>query len=144
MADFYKHKQLWQLILAHFKEIIREPGVLFWGIVFPILMSLGLGVAFTNKTDTVRKVAIIKTQKLSAIDSMLEQNQAEPFKSDAEAGATLKLTLKNDKLGNSVFLFYTMDENDAILSLKRGMVNVILDIPDGKPRFRFDPLNPDA
>jgi ABC-2 type transport system permease protein len=144
MADFYKHKQLWQLTLAHFKEIIREPGVLFWGIVFPILMSLGLGVAFTNKTDTVRKVAIIKTQKLSAIDSMLEQNQAEPFKSDAEAGATLKLTLKNDKLGNSVFLFYTMDENDAILSLKRGMVNVILDIADGKPRFRFDPLNPDA
>jgi len=75
---------------------------------------------------------------------MLEHYQAESFKSDAEAGASMKLTLKNDKLGNSVFLFYTMKENEAILSLKRGMVNVILDLADGQPRFRFDPLNPDA
>ena len=47
------------MISVYFKEMIREPGVLFWGIAFPILMSLGLGFAFTKKTDVIRKVAIV-------------------------------------------------------------------------------------
>jgi ABC-2 type transport system permease protein len=141
MADIYQHKQLWQLTLAHFKEIIREPGVLFWGIIFPILMSLGLGVAFTNKTDTVRKVAIVETQGNSSFDTILANYQVKPV---VRSLASLSLTLKNEKLGNSVFLFYKMEESEAILSLKRGMVNVLLDQIDGQPRFRFDPLNPDA
>ncbi len=59
MNRWVRFKQLWQLISALFREIIREPGVLFWGILFPILMSLGLGLAFTKKTDVIRKVAII-------------------------------------------------------------------------------------
>ena len=57
--------QLWQLILALFRELIREPGVLFWGIAFPILMSLGLGMAFTTKSDTLRKIAVIQIGRAS-------------------------------------------------------------------------------
>ena len=45
MNKFLRPKQLSQLLSAHIKELMREPGVLFWGIVFPILMALGLGVA---------------------------------------------------------------------------------------------------
>ena len=64
MNRWIRFKQLWQLISALFREIIREPGVLFWGILFPILMSLGLGLAFTKKADVIRKVAIInKTER---------------------------------------------------------------------------------
>ena len=53
------NNQLLQLANALSKEILREPGVLFWGILFPILMSIGLGIAFTKKTDVLRKVAVI-------------------------------------------------------------------------------------
>lgn len=53
------NNQLLQLANALSKEILREPGVLFWGILFPILMSIGLGIAFTKKTDILRKVAVI-------------------------------------------------------------------------------------
>lgn len=144
MADFYRYKQLWQLTVAHFKEIIREPGVLFWGIIFPILMSLGLGIAFTTNADTVRKVAIIKTFNLSAIDSILIKNSAKADSNKTDESSIYTLTLRNDKLGNSVFHFYKMDENEAMLALKRGMVNVILDQPEGETRFRFDPRNSDA
>jgi len=49
MNRWFRFNQLWQLTSALFREIIREPGVLFWGILFPILMSLGLGLAFTKK-----------------------------------------------------------------------------------------------
>ncbi len=44
-----KRSELWQLIIIHFKELLREPGVLFWGIGFPILMAWGLGIALQGK-----------------------------------------------------------------------------------------------
>ena len=59
MNKIFRLNQLWHLTSALFHEIIREPGVLFWGILFPILMSLGLGLAFTKKADAVRKVAVM-------------------------------------------------------------------------------------
>ena len=59
MNRLLRFNQLWQLDCALFREIIREPGVLFWGILFPILMSLGLGLAFTKKADVTRKIAVI-------------------------------------------------------------------------------------
>ncbi|HEX2936010.1 MAG TPA: hypothetical protein VHO72_11710 [Bacteroidales bacterium] len=52
--------QLFMLIKAHFLEIIREPAVLFWGVVFPILTAWGLGIAFTKKADITRNVAIVR------------------------------------------------------------------------------------
>ena len=48
MNKFVRQNQLYQLILARVKETIREPGVIFWGMIFPMLMSLGLGIAFMN------------------------------------------------------------------------------------------------
>lgn len=140
-----KHSgQLRQLIIAHTKELIREPGVLFWGIVFPILMSLGLGIAFTTKADTFRKVALIGTHSSTMIDSVLSLNKEKVDNSQTKDGVYSTLSLKNEKLGNSVFLFYRMDENEAMLALKRGKVNVIIDQPEEDVRFRFDPRNADA
>ena len=42
------NRELWILVLIHFKELIREPGVIFWGIGFPIIMAWGLGITFTR------------------------------------------------------------------------------------------------
>ena len=69
MNKFLKFRQLYQLIKAHFLELMREPAVLFWGIVFPILMSLGLGVAFSTKQDVIRKMGIIKTTNSIVADT---------------------------------------------------------------------------
>ena len=63
MNKFFKPYQLVQLIAVLFKELIREPEVLFWGIGFPILMSLGLGIAFTKKADLVINVAVLDVQE---------------------------------------------------------------------------------
>ena len=38
-----------QLFLARLREFYREPEVLFWVYGFPLLMAVGLGVAFANK-----------------------------------------------------------------------------------------------
>ncbi len=61
MSKWVSYRQLWLLFVSLFREIIREPGVLFWGILFPVLMALGLGIAFAKKSDVVRKIAIIES-----------------------------------------------------------------------------------
>lgn len=38
-----------QLTLAKIREYLREPEAIFWVLVFPVLLSLALGVAFRSK-----------------------------------------------------------------------------------------------
>jgi ABC-2 type transport system permease protein len=148
MNKLFRINQLWQLILALFRELTREPGVLFWGILFPILMSVGLGLAFTKKADAVRKVAVIKSAGISdhnnsEIYRFLEMNCTKQ-QPDSKENLSWKYELKDEKLGNTVFLFYKMDWNEAMVQLKRGTVNLILKNNNGKTEFHFDPLNSDA
>jgi ABC-2 type transport system permease protein len=146
MPEFTLRHQLIQLISAHFKEIIREPGVIFWGIVFPILMALGLGVAFTKKTDIVRNVAIINRKGINS-DSLWKQleNSADisSLQWQKQAGQ-LKLTIFNKELGNSTFIFVPASWNQAMIMLKRGNISMILEEKSNKYIYHFDPLNPEA
>lgn len=145
-----RYKQLIQLILAHFRQIIREPAVLFWGIIFPILMSLGLGIAFTKKADVFRDVAWIETQKaptgsqpVSVIMTFLETHHAKAVK-DKEGAINYRITIPDDKLGNTTFTFRIMDWQKAMVLLKRGNLTMIIGEKNGQINYHFDPLNPDA
>jgi len=150
MNRFVRFKQLWQLISALFREIIREPGVLFWGILFPILMSLGLGLAFTRKTDVIRKAAIINITESSTAGS--ENSVVAGFlRKNCETNVSIKsdtwqwkYTIKDEKLGNSVFLFYKMKWDEAVKLLKRGTINVLVLGKNDSVEYHFDPMNPDA
>jgi len=150
MNRFVRFKQLWQLISALFREIIREPGVLFWGILFPILMSLGLGLAFTRKTDVIRKAAIINITESSTAGS--ENSVVAGFlRKNCETNVSIKsdtwqwkYTIKDEKLGNSVFLFYKMKWDEAVKLLKRGTINVLVLVKNDSVEYHFDPMNPDA
>ena len=46
-----------QLTLARIREFTREPEALFWALVFPIALSIGLGIAFAGRPATVLKIA---------------------------------------------------------------------------------------
>jgi ABC-2 type transport system permease protein len=138
--------QLWQLTKSHFYEIIREQGVLFWGIVFPVLMSLGLGLAFTQKGDITRKVALISDSAIMenrSVTTFLEED-CEKNDSDKEGVWQYRFTIKNDKLGNSVFLFYDTEWEDAMKLLKRGTFNVLIAATPDSIEYHFDPMNSDA
>jgi ABC-2 type transport system permease protein len=148
MNRLIRLNQLWQLTLALSRELTREPGVLFWGILFPILMSLGLGLAFTKKADVVRKVAVslsieISGQGTSELYRFLEMKCIKHQSASKEDFRWL-YELKDDKLGNTVFQFYDMDWNEAMVMLKRGTVNLILKSNNGKTEYHFDPINSDA
>jgi len=150
MNRWVRFNQLWQLITALFREIIREPGVLFWGILFPILMSLGLGLAFTKKTDVIRKVAIINESGISELKTgnhvlagFLE-NKCEKNPSADIDNWSFRHVIKEEKLGNSIFLFYSMKWNEGMKLLKRGTINVLITGEADSVQYHFDPLNADA
>src|SRR5579862_671562 len=48
------------LLMARMLELKREPEVVFWVFVFPLLLALGLGIAFRNKPGNAFSVAIVE------------------------------------------------------------------------------------
>lgn len=48
-----------QLLLARMKELGREPEVIFWVFVFPLLMAFGLGIAFRDHPAPLPPVAVV-------------------------------------------------------------------------------------
>ncbi|MFZ4572184.1 MAG: ABC transporter permease, partial [Bacteroidales bacterium] len=145
------NSQLWQLILANARELLREPAVLFWGIVFPILMSLGLGVAFTKKKDVTVNIAVIGRNHLvqapgdsaSVIRNFLQDNRA-ALRVGKDGALSRELRVPDDKLGGTTYIFDNMDWNAAMVALKRGNLNLVMDEDNGQIRYHFDPMNPDA
>lgn len=150
MNRWFGLNQLWQLTIALFREIIREPGVLFWGILFPILMSLGLGLAFTKKTDVIRKVAIITKDERSenpsdnSVLTRFLQGSCEKNSSGNKDSWIWRYIIKDEKLGNSIFLIYDLEWEKAMTLLKRGTINVLLVGSNNTVEYHFDPMNPDA
>lgn len=151
MIERISNSQLFQLILANVKELIREPGVLFWGIVFPILMSLGLGVAFTKKKDIITNIAVIGQNHLIyqtsdsslVLLSFLLVNKA-VLEHDQHGAFIRKLTIPDDKLGSTTFIFHSLAWKEAMVLLKRGNLNLALDEKKGVVQYHFDPMNPEA
>jgi len=60
------------LLLARLKEMYREPEVIFWVFIFPILLALGLGIAFRNKPADVCRVAVVAGPEASHAMQLLQ------------------------------------------------------------------------
>src|ERR1700687_5046996 len=72
----YRHL-LWVRLL----ELKREPEVVFWVFVFPLLLAAGLGIAFRNKpADAVRVVIVEGTGSQDAEALLARSTQHELFK----------------------------------------------------------------
>ena len=55
-----------------------------------------------------------------------------------------QLTIKDEKLGNSIYNFQRDNWKDAIVQLKRGEISLIIEETDNGIKYHFDPVNPDA
>ena len=58
-AGRFSERSLVQLTLVRYREFLREPEAVFWVFVFPILLAVGLGVAFRDRPQEVLKVGIV-------------------------------------------------------------------------------------
>lgn len=113
MNDF-RSSSLWQLTTARFRLFLREPEALFWVFIFPILLAVGLGIAFRNRPPDVLPVAATTPQLTRAMA--------------ADAGLRAS----------------TMDEAAGMHSLAAGNIELLaIQTPDGV-EFRYDDTNPDG
>lgn len=143
--------QLFLLVFSNFKEMIREPGILFWGIAFPILMSLGLGIAFSKKQDIERKVAVIGNltgdETLKDTDSKIMDFLNRYCTKDSTGRkdtGNYRIEIPDEKMGNTTLIFRRTGWEDAMVLLKRGNIGVVMEEQNGRIYYHFDPLNPDA
>ena len=108
-----------QLTLMRGREMVREPGVLFWIFGFPILISVGLGLAFRTKGP-------------------------EPLVVGALPGTPADVSAALERGGVTV---RTLDPAAARLELRAGKVALVL-VPSGLPSeplgYRFDPARAES
>lgn len=55
--DKYSHP-LVELTRARFLEFLREPEAIFWVFIFPVLMALGLGIAFRSRPAQSLRIGV--------------------------------------------------------------------------------------
>src|SRR5437773_6649555 len=64
------------LLMARMKELKREPEVIFWVFIFPLLLALGLGIAFRNKPADITSIAIVAGPGAEHAMYLLEQKKS--------------------------------------------------------------------
>jgi ABC-type multidrug transport system permease subunit len=105
---------LYQLTAARFRLFFREPEAIFWIFIFPILMVVGLGIAFRNRPPEILPVAATTPQ----LTAMLAQDHG---------------------LSAS-----TLDESTGAHALATGRILVLAVDNHGTVTYRYDDTNPDA
>ena len=105
---------LFQLTSMRFRLFLREPEAIFWTFLFPILLAMGLGIAFRNRPADVLQAGATTTQLTEALTRDKGLTAA---KMDEAAGTRALAT-----------------GNILLLAIQR---------PEGI-EYKFDDTNPDA
>jgi ABC-type multidrug transport system permease subunit len=109
-----EESSLYQLTSTRFRLFLREPEAIFWVFIFPILLAVGLGIAFRNRPADVLPVGATTSQLTQALAT------------DNGLSAT------------------TMDEAAGTHALAIGTINLLaIETPQGVT-YKYDPTNPDG
>jgi ABC-2 type transport system permease protein len=105
---------LYQLTSIRFRLVLREPEAIFWIFIFPILLAVGLGIAFRNRPADVLPVGATTSQLTAALaaDNGLRAAQ--------------------------------MDEAAGVHALATGNILLLAVAQPGGVAYRYDDTNPDA
>jgi len=108
-----------ELTLVRLKEFVREPEAMFWVFGFPLLLALGLGIAFRNRPPESIRVGVLQSAPASVAASLDSARGLRAVRiADDSAGAR---ALRNA---------------DVALVVAPGA--------GGSVEYRFDPSRPDA
>ena len=103
-------------------ELKREPEVVFWVFVFPLLLALGLGVAFRNKPGDATRIAVVSGDDAQRVVSLLQ-------------GSPEHAAIHAD----------IVDLEHAKNGLRLGKFDLIVEPPqEGHVVYDFDPARPES
>jgi len=110
-------RALWLLTLARVRLFYREPSTLFWTFVFPVLLTVALGLAFRSKPPDPIAVGV----------------QAGPGAEAAREALAVRPDVR----------VQVLDEAAAGAALRAGRVALVV-VPGGPPVLRLDPTRPES
>ncbi|HET6178121.1 MAG TPA: ABC transporter permease [Candidatus Sulfotelmatobacter sp.] len=112
----------WHLLMARMLELKREPEVVFWVFVFPMLLALGLGIAFRNKPADAASVAIIQSSGSQDAQELLARSPQ-----------------------HDTFKIQVLNADDARKGFRLGKFDLVIE-PDnnGGFEYRYDPARPES
>ena len=122
-------KQLFQLIKIQYLEFFREPGVIFWALLFPVVMAWGLGLAFKGKATKECTIAWVKSTA--------------PVKAESQR-AQVQQFVKDTKARTVNYHFVPVSWDEAGLMVKRGKTSLILLEKGDSIKYCFDARNSEA
>jgi ABC-2 type transport system permease protein len=110
------------LLMARMLELKREPEVVFWVFVFPLLLATGLGIAFRNKPADASSVAIVAGPGAEAAQELLQRSPQ-----------------------HASFKVGVQDEQSARKGFRLGKYDLVIEL-DGNNglRYRYDPARPES
>jgi ABC-2 type transport system permease protein len=65
-----------ELTNVRVREFLREPEAVFWTFAFPVLLAIGLGIAFRNKPADIVHVGVVRSAGSEGIIASLKQSKA--------------------------------------------------------------------
>jgi ABC transporter DrrB family efflux protein len=118
MLDKTRLRAFGALCFVRFREFHRESEVVFWSFIFPILLSVCLGLAFRNRPPAPSAVAVI-------------------------LGPTADLRAALEKA--PLLEVRAVEEAQALADLRRGRVDVVVRKGStGAVEYQLDPSRPEA
>jgi ABC-type multidrug transport system permease subunit len=109
-----------QLTLVKLREYLREPEALFWVFAFPVLLTLGLGIAFRSGGEAPARVGLVMIDAPSNRRALLE-------------------ALTRDRR----LAIREIREADAGAALRDGEIALAV-FPGDPPTYRYDPTRPES
>ncbi len=104
------------------RELWREPEVIFWVFGFPILLALGLGIAFRDKPADIIPVAIVSGPESQNALSMIRR---------APGGSSIHADV--------------LDEPTALRGFRLGKYDLVIESDNqGGYVYRYDPTRPES
>jgi ABC-type polysaccharide/polyol phosphate export permease len=70
------HSSLRELTSVRVREFLREPEAVFWTFAFPILLAIGLGIAFRNKPAEIVHVGVVQEPGADSVIASLQASKA--------------------------------------------------------------------
>lgn len=128
---------LWQLTLARWRSFYREPSTIFWAFVFPIVLTIALGIAFRNRPPEPVFAAVENGPGAPALFSALARSS--DVKAELLEPAAAREALRTGKVAIVVVpataaaaRTYRFDPTRPESRLARAVVDDVLQRADGR------------
>ena len=142
-----RHNERWSgyrhLLWARILELKREPEVVFWVFIFPLLLAAGLGIAFRNKPADITSVVVIAGDGAQKTLAML-QSSADRSSSDKRS-SDKSSSNKSPSEKNSTIRATVLDRDAALSAFHVGKYDLVIESnPDGSYTYYYDPARPES